>query len=155
MRMQGDGEFVALLLPDQGRAKAVQMIDGDAQGTPGVARRLVGVRLSIVSCKGAARLHLPFLGGGPDEVLVGPGAVQQRQGSPEVLIFVGRACHGLSVWVKATMVRGIYICGRIVMCREAGRLDFALLHQLTSDRHWAIGDRLGAMILEGRGRASV
>jgi hypothetical protein len=57
--------------------------------------------------------------------------------------------------VKATMVRGIYICGRIVMCREAGRLDFALIHQQTSDRHWAIGDRLGAMILEGRGRASV
>lgn len=52
------------------------------------------------------------------------------------------------------MVRGIYICGRIVMCREAGRLDFALIHQQTSDRHWAIGDRLGAMILEGRGRAS-
>ncbi len=45
----------------------------------------------------------------------------------------------------------IYICGRIMMCREAGRLDFALIHQQASDRRWAIGDRLGAIILEGAG----
>lgn len=89
-------EFLFSQVDREGRPKAVEVVDGNAQSVPDIVGHLVGVGLGVVSGERTARLDLPLLGVGLSEALVGPGAVQQRQDPPEELIFFAGYCHGLS-----------------------------------------------------------